>query len=77
MTLSAEWIYRYDVQPLQMDTDFIRQLGPAMHIDLLNRERFRYPVVLPVFSFLFFSRVLLFCIELTDLYSDLLQSKKR
>ncbi|CAM0952426.1 unnamed protein product [Alopecurus aequalis] len=29
----------------QMDTDFIRQLGPAMHIDLLNRECFRYPVL--------------------------------
>uniref|UniRef100_A0ACD5YD82 Uncharacterized protein n=1 Tax=Avena sativa TaxID=4498 RepID=A0ACD5YD82_AVESA len=29
----------------QMDTDFIRPLGPTMHIDLLGRERFRYPVL--------------------------------
>uniref|UniRef100_A0A453LB58 Uncharacterized protein n=1 Tax=Aegilops tauschii subsp. strangulata TaxID=200361 RepID=A0A453LB58_AEGTS len=46
---ATEWMrpnddYRYDVQPSQRHTDFICQPGPAMHIDLLNRERLRYPM---------------------------------
>ncbi|XP_040246586.1 argininosuccinate lyase, chloroplastic-like [Aegilops tauschii subsp. strangulata] len=47
---ATEWMrpnddYRYDVQPSQRHTDFICQPGPAMHIDLLNRERLRYPML--------------------------------
>ncbi|EMS68923.1 hypothetical protein TRIUR3_04067 [Triticum urartu] len=46
---ATEWMqpnddYRYDAQPSQRPTDFICQPGPAMHIDLLNRERLRYPM---------------------------------
>ena len=77
---ATEWMqpnddYRYDAQPSQRPTDFICQPGPAMHIDLLNRERLRYPMVLLIHLSVF-SCILSFALNLQS-YAQFCSKVKR